>query len=56
MCEASAYLRKENIDVLLMESVDLVEPMGENEYLLTSIFGEQKTIKGRILLDRKSVV
>ncbi len=49
MCEANAYIRKDGKDILFMESVDIIEPMEEKEYLLTSIFGEQKTIIGRIL-------
>lgn len=49
MCEANAYIMKDGKEDLFMESVDLIEPMGEREFLLTSIFGEQKTIKGRIL-------
>lgn len=49
MCEANAYIKKDGKETLFMESVDLMEPVGEKEYLLTSIFGEQKTIKGHIL-------
>lgn len=49
MCEASAYIRKDGEDVLFMDSVDLLEPLGETEYRLTSIFGEQKIIRGTIL-------
>jgi predicted RNA-binding protein len=48
MCEANAYISKDGKETLFMESVDLLEPMGETEFLLTSIFGEQKTIKGHI--------
>lgn len=49
MCEASAYIRRNGKDVLFMDSVDLLEPLGEKEYRLTSIFGDQKTIRGSIL-------
>ncbi|MBU1170986.1 MAG: CooT family nickel-binding protein [Proteobacteria bacterium] len=49
MCEANAYIMKDGSESLFMESVDLMEPMDDQEFLLTSIFGEQKTIKGRIL-------
>lgn len=48
MCEANAYISKDGKETLFMESVDILEPMGEKEFLLTSIFGEQKTIKGHI--------
>ena len=48
MCEANAYLIKEGQEQLLMESVDIVEPAGENAWKLVGIFGDQKTVKGRI--------
>jgi predicted RNA-binding protein len=32
-----------------MESVDVIEPEGENTWRLVSIFGDQKTVKGRII-------
>ena len=49
MCEASAYQRIEGKDVLVMDSVDLLEPIDEETYRLTNIFGDQKTIRGKIL-------
>jgi predicted RNA-binding protein len=48
MCEANAYLTKNGKEQLIMESVDLVEPIGENEWVLVSMFGEKKTVSGRI--------
>ncbi len=48
MCEANAYLVKEDREQLIMESVDLVEPEADNTWRLVSIFGEQKIVKGRI--------
>lgn len=48
MCEANAYLVKEDQEELLMEAVDVVAPEGDDRWRLVSIFGEQKTIKGRI--------
>lgn len=48
MCEASAYIIKDGKEDLFMESVDLMEPISEDTYRLTSIFGEQKVLKGRI--------
>ena len=48
MCEANAYLLKEGQEQLLMESVDIVEPEGEDTWRLVGIFGDQKTVKGRI--------
>lgn len=48
MCEASAYIIKDGDEDLFMESVDLMEPIEEDTYRLTSIFGDQKILKGRI--------
>ena len=48
MCEANAYLIINGKEQLIMESVDLVEPIGENEWVLISMFGERKTVSGRI--------
>ncbi len=56
MCEANAYLIKDKDSEIIMESVDKVEPENDG-ILLTSIFGEQKFIKGNIeslsLVDHK---
>jgi predicted RNA-binding protein len=49
MCEASAYLKIDGKEEVFMESVDLLEPVDDNTYRLTSIFGEQKTMKGKIV-------
>lgn len=47
MCEANAYLIKENGNELIMEAVDTVEH--EDDGLkLVSIFGDQKFIKAKI--------
>ena len=48
MCEANAYLIVNGKEQLIMESVDLVEPIGENEWVLVSMFGEKKIVTGRI--------
>ncbi|MDQ7092337.1 CooT family nickel-binding protein [Desulfosporosinus sp. PR] len=47
MCEANAYLRDGEKDVLFMESVDTIEPY-ENGLKLVDIFGKQQFIKARI--------
>jgi predicted RNA-binding protein len=56
MCEANAYLIKEEEPELIMEAVDVIEPE-EDGIKLVSIFGEQQFIKGHIhslsLIDRK---
>ncbi|MFZ0451829.1 MAG: CooT family nickel-binding protein [Desulfatiglandaceae bacterium] len=48
MCEANAYLFKEGEEQLIMESIDLVRPEGDDSWHLVDIFGGQKLIKGRI--------
>ena len=57
MCEANAYLIKDGQEQLLMESVDVVEPGEEGTWRLVGIFGDQKTVKGKIkglnLVDHK---
>jgi predicted RNA-binding protein len=56
MCEANAYLIREEEPELIMEAVDVIEPE-EDGLKLISIFGEQKFIRGNIhslsLIDRK---
>ena len=56
MCEANAYLVKEDMEQLIMESVDKVEPE-ESGLRLVNIFGEQKFVNARIhalsLVDHK---
>jgi predicted RNA-binding protein len=48
MCEANAYLVKDNEKILLMESVDKADQEGNDNWHLVSIFGEQKSIRARI--------
>jgi Predicted RNA-binding protein len=47
MCEANAYLKDGEEDVLFMESVDTIEPY-ENGLKLVDIFGKQKFIQAKI--------
>jgi predicted RNA-binding protein len=49
MCEANAYLVKDGKEELLMESVNILEPLENEGFRLVDIFGDQKTIKARIL-------
>ncbi len=49
MCEANTYISKDGQEELLLEAVDVIEPIEEGEYRLISIYGEQKTIKGKII-------
>ncbi|MDL2226148.1 CooT family nickel-binding protein [Deltaproteobacteria bacterium OttesenSCG-928-M10] len=49
MCEANVYLADpEGGETLVLESVDKVVPEGPDNWRLTSIFGEQKVVVGRI--------
>lgn len=48
MCEANAYLVKDGEEHLLMESVDIVEPEEDGRWRIVNIFGDQKTVKGKI--------
>jgi predicted RNA-binding protein len=47
MCEAKIYLSKEGEEQKVMEDVVLVQPEG-GAYLLVTLLGEQKLIRGRI--------
>lgn len=47
MCEAKVYISKGAQEEKVMEDVALVQPEGD-AYLLVSILGEQKLVRGRI--------
>lgn len=47
MCESNAYLILNGQELMIMESVDVIEPIGKNEWHLVSMFGERKTVKAR---------
>jgi predicted RNA-binding protein len=59
MCEANAYLNKENQEELVLEDVMILRPE-EGEIYLQNIFGEQKKVKARIkemnLIDHRIVL
>jgi predicted RNA-binding protein len=48
MCEASAYMIQDGKETLILESVDIVEPMDEGGFMLRNIFGDQAIINARI--------
>ncbi|MEW6524907.1 MAG: CooT family nickel-binding protein [Bacillota bacterium] len=49
MCEANAYVQEPDGNyTVFLESVDVIQPQADG-LLLTTIFGETKFIKGRIL-------
>jgi len=47
MCEANAYLKEGENEIMFMESVDVIEPY-ENGLKLIDIFGMQKFIQAKI--------
>jgi predicted RNA-binding protein len=47
MCEAHAFMLEDGKEKLVLEHVDLVEFVGDQAKLV-NIFGEQKTIKGKL--------
>ena len=49
MCEADAYMVKEDEEQLIMEAVDIVESEQGGVWRLVSIFGDQKRLKGRLM-------
>lgn len=48
MCEANAYMIRNDQETLLMESVDLVEPEPDGTFRLVGIFGDQIIVKGKL--------
>ena len=48
MCEAHAYILNGKEEKKILESVDIVEFDGD-EVRLVNIFGEQKTLRGRLV-------
>ena len=59
MCEASAYILRDDQEELVLKSVDVLEPRDNDEFLLVDIFGSQKTIKAKLkrmnLVDHKII-
>lgn len=47
MCEADAYILRDDKKELVLKSVDLVKPQDDG-FLLIDIYGTQKTVKGRL--------
>jgi len=48
MCEAKAYIVKNDNEQLVMQDVVLVQPEGET-CLLVNLLGEQKLVQGQIV-------
>ena len=59
MCEANAYLFRDNREELILKSVDLVKPRTDGGFLLVDIFGSQKIVIGKLkqmnLVDHKII-
>lgn len=59
MCEASAYILREDKEELILNSVDVLEPQDNGTFLLVDIFGDQKIIKAKLkrmnLVDHKII-
>jgi len=59
MCEAAAFLLKDQKEELLLESVEVIET-GQKDVTLVNIFGERKVIRAKIksfsLVDHKIVL
>jgi len=59
MCEANAYLLRDGKEELFLEALDKVEP-DNGSLCLTSIYGEQKFVRGRIthlsLVDHRVII
>jgi predicted RNA-binding protein len=47
MCEADAYITRDDKIELVLKSVDRVEPLDDG-FLLVDIYGTRKTVKGRL--------
>ena len=48
MCEADVYRINDGREKLIMASVDILEPQDDGQWRLVGIFGDQKTLRGRI--------
>jgi predicted RNA-binding protein len=59
MCEANAYIFRDDKEELILKSVDLITPHDDDGFLLVDIFGTQKIIKGKLkqmnLVDHKII-
>ncbi len=47
MCDLKAYVKQNNRENLILESVNLVNVEG-NEVVLRNLFGEEKRVRGKI--------
>jgi predicted RNA-binding protein len=47
MCESNAYLVRDGNEELVLSDVSIIEPV-EGGYLLSGLFGESITVKGKL--------
>ncbi|MBW1979758.1 MAG: CooT family nickel-binding protein [Deltaproteobacteria bacterium] len=48
MCEANAYLVRDGKEELLLEAVDILEPVEDGKIRLANIFGEQRVLEAKL--------
>lgn len=48
MCEADSYMLNDGHEEIILPAVDLVQPVGEDQWHLVTIYGEQKTLRARL--------
>ena len=59
MCEATAYLKRDGQEEMVMESVEILEPE-DGQLRIKNVFGEEKKLKARVkdfsLVDHKIIL
>ncbi len=59
MCDATAYLKRDGQEEMVMESVEILEPE-DGQMRIKNVFGEEKKLKARIkglsLVDHKIIL
>jgi predicted RNA-binding protein len=59
MCDATAYLKRDGQEEMVMESVEILEPE-DGQLRIKNVFGEEKKLKARIkglsLVDHKIIL
>lgn len=50
MCEVHVFIHKEGAEEKFMESVERVEAVDSRQVRMKNIFGEEKTVFGKIIL------
>lgn len=49
MCESNVYIRRGDEEEKVLEDVEIIRPEGEGVFFLSTIYGEQKRIKARLV-------